>query len=123
MLFFKSGYMMRTGMTKYYEILPNAGNFKIWQINFRLNLPLWRVKKYEGPNIVKLQKLMARSYSPIFVDTGACIFFIWQMNLKSYWPLWLVLILASGTYFGLSLDENEKISTASKVAGSFSYTL
>ena len=26
-------------------ILPNAGNFVIWQINFRLNLPLWRVEK------------------------------------------------------------------------------
>ena len=32
-------------MAKYYEILPNAGNFEIWQINFRLNLPLWWVKK------------------------------------------------------------------------------
>ena len=34
-----------SGMAKYYEILPNAGNFEIWQINFRLNLPLWRVKR------------------------------------------------------------------------------
>ena len=33
------------GMAKYYQILPNAGNFEIGQIDFRLNLPLWRVKK------------------------------------------------------------------------------
>ena len=43
-----------SGMAKYYEILPNASNFETWQINFRLNLPLWRIKKVEGPNTVKL---------------------------------------------------------------------